>query len=324
MNALAHCVEAAWSPHRTPEAEAIAPGRRSHDPLVAAGGGRRPGERPRLGPPCSRAPRWRAAACSTPSMGVHHGLSQLVGGRTGIPHGLANAILLTHSIAFNAEAVPDEVGRLSAALGRRGGRRRRRAASGHRPARAAVGGRRRRGRPRRGGPPVAVERQRRPQPAAGVRGRRPGHPPSRLLTSLPWRGCAAALVLIVALAAPRAAATTTRKPRTTTTESTHHRGAPTDHHGADHHARAGAVGARPAGRRPRRGRLRGRARRRHRGGDRGARRPVARHRLGAQLQLLRHLPRRADPRRRVGRPGPPLHRRRDRPTAAASTSSPGG
>jgi alcohol dehydrogenase class IV len=51
------------------------------------------------------------------SMGVHHGLSQLVGGRTGIPHGLANAILLTHSIAFNAEAVPDEVGRLSAALG---------------------------------------------------------------------------------------------------------------------------------------------------------------------------------------------------------------
>ena len=40
-----------------------------------------------------------------------------MGGRTGIPHGLANAILLTHAIAFNAEAVPDEVGRLSAALG---------------------------------------------------------------------------------------------------------------------------------------------------------------------------------------------------------------
>ena len=47
-------------------------------------------------------------------MGVHHGLAQLVGGRTGIPHGLANAILLTHAIAFNAEAVPDEVGRLGA------------------------------------------------------------------------------------------------------------------------------------------------------------------------------------------------------------------
>jgi alcohol dehydrogenase class IV len=50
-------------------------------------------------------------------MGVHHGLAQLVGGRTGIPHGLANAILLTHAIDFNADAVPDEIGRLSAALG---------------------------------------------------------------------------------------------------------------------------------------------------------------------------------------------------------------
>ena len=92
-------------------------GRRPHDPLRAAGGGRRSRRTPSPAPPCSRARRWPAAACSTPSMGVHHGLSQLVGGRTGIPHGLANAILLTHSIAFNAEAVPDEVGRLSAALG---------------------------------------------------------------------------------------------------------------------------------------------------------------------------------------------------------------
>ena len=50
-------------------------------------------------------------------MGVHHGLAQLVGGRTGIPHGLANAILLTHAVRFNAEAVPDEVARLADALG---------------------------------------------------------------------------------------------------------------------------------------------------------------------------------------------------------------
>jgi alcohol dehydrogenase class IV len=50
-------------------------------------------------------------------MGVHHGLSQLVGGRTGIPHGLANAILLTHSVRFNAVAAPDAVERIGAALG---------------------------------------------------------------------------------------------------------------------------------------------------------------------------------------------------------------
>ena len=166
-------------------------GRRAHDPLARCPRWSPTPATPSPAPPCSRAPRWPAAACSTPGMGVHHGLSQLVGGRTGIPHGLANAILLTHSIAFNAETVPDEVGRLSGRARRRGGRRRRRPARGHRAPGAAVGGRRGRGRPRGGGPAVAVERQRRPQPAAGVRGRRAGHPPSRLLTSLPWRGCAA-------------------------------------------------------------------------------------------------------------------------------------
>lgn len=51
------------------------------------------------------------------SAGVHHGLSQLLGGRTGIPHGLANALILPHAIAFNAEAVPEEVRRIGRALG---------------------------------------------------------------------------------------------------------------------------------------------------------------------------------------------------------------
>ncbi len=51
------------------------------------------------------------------SMGVHHGLAQLIGGRTGIPHGLANAVLLAHSIRFNADAVPDAVRRLGEAIG---------------------------------------------------------------------------------------------------------------------------------------------------------------------------------------------------------------
>jgi alcohol dehydrogenase class IV len=50
-------------------------------------------------------------------MGVHHGLSQLVGGRTGIPHGLANAILLAHSVRFNASEVGEEVARIGDALG---------------------------------------------------------------------------------------------------------------------------------------------------------------------------------------------------------------
>jgi len=51
------------------------------------------------------------------SMGVHHGLSQLIGGRTGIPHGLANAIILTHAMRFNMEAVPEAMARIGTALG---------------------------------------------------------------------------------------------------------------------------------------------------------------------------------------------------------------
>ncbi len=116
MNALAHCVEAAWSPRRTPEAEAIA----------LAGAAVIAGALPAVvGAPENVDARTAMleGACLAgrcllnAGMGVHHGLAQLVGGRTGIPHGLANAVLLTHTIAFNAAAVPDAVARLGIALG---------------------------------------------------------------------------------------------------------------------------------------------------------------------------------------------------------------
>src|SRR5438477_10175851 len=116
MNALAHCVECAYSPARTPEAEAVAlagirriaaalpavvddPGDLTARTEMLAGavlGGR---------------------ALQNAAMGVHHGLAQLVGGRTGMAHGLANAIVLSHAMRFNAEAVPDELRRIGEALG---------------------------------------------------------------------------------------------------------------------------------------------------------------------------------------------------------------
>lgn len=116
MNALAHCVEAAWSPFRTPEAEAIALAGASAIysalPAVVADPADVDARTAMLAGACL------AGRCLlNASMGVHHGLSQLVGGRTGIPHGLANAILLAHSVRFNADAVPDAVGRIGAALG---------------------------------------------------------------------------------------------------------------------------------------------------------------------------------------------------------------
>ncbi len=116
MNALAHCVEAAYSPHRTPEAEAIAlaGARTIADALPAVVSSPDDvGARSSMLAGAALAGRCLLNA----GMGVHHGLSQLVGGRSGIPHGLANAILLTHATRFNAEAVPAEVARIGSALG---------------------------------------------------------------------------------------------------------------------------------------------------------------------------------------------------------------
>lgn len=113
MNALAHCIEAAWSPVRTPEAEAIA----------QAGVSRIVEALPRVvDAPEDLDARTRmlegavlgGRCLQNAAMGVHHGLSQLVGGRTGIPHGLANAVILKGAMRFNADEVPES---LALALG---------------------------------------------------------------------------------------------------------------------------------------------------------------------------------------------------------------
>src|SRR5690606_33531669 len=120
MNALAHCVEAAWSTARSAEAEVIAYAgaariyrwlpivtKHPHDlrarseMLVGAMLGGR--------------------ALQNAAMGVHHGLAQLVGGCTGMPHGLANAVILAHAVRFNANAVPDVIWRLTNEFGRTDG-----------------------------------------------------------------------------------------------------------------------------------------------------------------------------------------------------------
>nr|MBA2281864.1 iron-containing alcohol dehydrogenase [Acidimicrobiia bacterium] len=116
MNALAHCVEVVWSPERTPEAEAIAIAGLQRItralPLVVAD----PSD------VAVRAAMLEGAVLGgrclqNASMGVHHGLAQMVGARAGIAHGLANAVLLPHTVRFNAEAVPEAVRRIADAVG---------------------------------------------------------------------------------------------------------------------------------------------------------------------------------------------------------------
>lgn len=116
MNALAHAVECAYSPRRSPEAESIA---LSAIRLIGAA---LPAvvddpfdidARTRM----LQAAMLGGRALQNASMGVHHGLAQLLGGRTGIPHGLANAVLLSHAMRFTLPSVPDDAAAIGEALG---------------------------------------------------------------------------------------------------------------------------------------------------------------------------------------------------------------
>jgi maleylacetate reductase len=116
MNALAHCVEALWSPQRTPEAE-----------LIALGGARTIyGALPRVvqNPTDVQARTEMLAGAmlagrclQNASMGIHHGIAQMLGAVTGMPHGLANAFILAHAIRFNADAVPEAMANLATVFG---------------------------------------------------------------------------------------------------------------------------------------------------------------------------------------------------------------
>jgi maleylacetate reductase len=116
MNALAHGVECAYSPAATPEARAVALACVQRVAAALPDVVDQPGDLP------ARTAMLEGAALGgrclqNSAMGVEHGLAQLVGGRTGIPHGLANAILLPHAMRFNLEAVGDQAWRIGVALG---------------------------------------------------------------------------------------------------------------------------------------------------------------------------------------------------------------
>jgi len=57
------------------------------------------------------------AALATVSMGLHHGLCHVLGGAAGVPHGVANAIILPHAMRFNLDAVTPELALIGRALG---------------------------------------------------------------------------------------------------------------------------------------------------------------------------------------------------------------
>ena len=115
MNALAHCVEACYARDLNPlvppvALEGVRHIARSLPLCVAAGDDIGAREDLLLGAYLA------GFSIANAAMALHHGLCHVLGGRTGIAHGVVNAILLPHVMAFNAEAVPDAMSAIAEAM----------------------------------------------------------------------------------------------------------------------------------------------------------------------------------------------------------------
>jgi maleylacetate reductase len=117
FNALAHCVEALYTPASNPVVDLMAEeGIRALAralPVVVT-------------KPTDVGARSDAlygaylagAALAVAGTALHHKLCHVLGGTFGLVHGDTNAVVLPHVVAFNLVAVPDVMARVAAALGR--------------------------------------------------------------------------------------------------------------------------------------------------------------------------------------------------------------
>jgi maleylacetate reductase len=106
MNALAHCVEACYARDVNPlvppvALEGIARIVRSL-PLCIANGHNLDAREDLL-----TGAYLAGFSIANAAMALHHGVCHVLGGRTGVAHGVLNSIMLPHVMRFNADAVPD-------------------------------------------------------------------------------------------------------------------------------------------------------------------------------------------------------------------------
>ena len=115
INALAHCVEAVYSTRRNPLSTAAALAGAGHIaralPACHALSNDLPARTEML-----LGAHLAGAALATVSMGLHHGLCHVLGGAAGVPHGVANAIILPHAMRYNLDAATPELAQIGRAL----------------------------------------------------------------------------------------------------------------------------------------------------------------------------------------------------------------
>jgi alcohol dehydrogenase class IV len=116
INALAHCVEAVYSITRHPLSTAAALGGaryifRALPRCYAVGDDVDARTEMLMGSHLA------AVSLSTVAMGLHHGLCHALGGTAGVPHGIANAIVLPHAMRFNLDATAPQLAQIAEAIG---------------------------------------------------------------------------------------------------------------------------------------------------------------------------------------------------------------
>jgi maleylacetate reductase len=116
LNAIAHAVEGFFAPERNPVTEALARAA-LHDFAASLPVLR---DTPRDAVARGQA-LFAAWGCSVTlgnvSMALHHKLAHVLGGSFGLPHAETHAILLPHTTAYNAVAVPDLLAPVAEAFG---------------------------------------------------------------------------------------------------------------------------------------------------------------------------------------------------------------
>jgi maleylacetate reductase len=115
INAWAHAIEAAYARtrHALGGAAAVSAGRALPPLLMRASVARDAALHRAL----FEAAHLAGFALDTRSMGLHHAICHVIGGLTGIPHGIVNAVVLPHAIRANARLAPDAVAAVAAAFG---------------------------------------------------------------------------------------------------------------------------------------------------------------------------------------------------------------
>ena len=116
VNALAHCLEALYSKTRNPLSTAAA--RKGVEYIYNAllkcyQDGNDLAARTEM----LTGAHLAGLSLASVSMGLHHGLCHVLGGTAGVPHGIANSIILPHAIRFNADATATQLLPAAEAMG---------------------------------------------------------------------------------------------------------------------------------------------------------------------------------------------------------------